>query len=231
MCDPLTIAGVGLTAASSLASASASDQVGAARTGVMNAETRRQGNFDNESTGVNNTARDRYADFGGKEDARAREVADFYKANSSGLPDSGPTAGAIPASTSNIVVQEGKKQAEKVGAFNTQQNQASAKLRGFGDVMATASRGTAQDAGRLGLINSFRRGSSAVVPLEMESANRAGDGTKMLADILGGVGKVSTFAGLSGVGQAAPSSPAEMARPHGSTVISSGKGWLSRLFG
>lgn len=198
MCDPVTIGGALLSTAGMVANASAQDQVGSARSGVMNAELFRQGGFDREAAGVNANARDRYANTQSAADAKRKEISDFFTANGGSVPLSGPTAGATPPSSSNITVQEGEKQGKKVAAFKAQQDGALADMRSTGDVLANASRGTALDATRLGLINSFKTGSSSVLPLELNNANNAGNGTKMLGDLLGGAGQVATFAGLSG---------------------------------
>lgn len=228
MCDPLTIAGVALTAASTVAGGIAQGQVDSARSDVMNRELFRQAGFDNEAAGINNKALGRYENAQADADAKRKEVADFYKTNSGELPTSGPTSGAIPPTSSNIIVQEGKKQQDKVGAFNTQQNEALAGLRSFGDFFGDVSRGTARDAGQLGMVNSFKKGSQAVVPLELQQANTAGNGTKLLGDILGGLGSVGTFAGLSGVnpfggsGITVAGSPASAAAPHGTKPIARG---------
>lgn len=225
MCDPLTIAGVALTAASSVAGMSAQSQVDSARNDVTNRELFRQGGFDNEAKAVNNQARDRYENVNAGADAKRKEIADFYKSNSGDLPTSGPTAGTMPTTSSNVIVQEGKKQRDKVGAFNTQQNESLAGLRSFGDYFADAGLGTARDAGELGMINNFKKGSQAVVPFELQKANTAGNGTKLLGDILGGLGSVGTFAGLSGMnpfgggGVAVAGSPASAAAPHGTKAI------------
>jgi hypothetical protein len=71
-------------------------------------------------------------------------------------------------------------------------------LRAFGDILGDTSRLQARDASQVGTIGSFKRGSSAVLPLELDEANHAGDGMKVFGDLLGGFGGIATSAGLSG---------------------------------
>lgn len=224
MCDPVTIGGLVLSAGGMVANSAAQSQVEGARSSAMNAEMFRQGEYDRDAVNVNATARGRYANAQGDMDAKRKEVADFYKTNSSDLPTSGPTTGAIPESSSNIVVQEGKKQGAKVSAFNTQQNDASANLRSFGDFFADAGRGNARDAANLGTVNSFKKDSQSVLPLELAQANTVGNDTKFLGDILSGLGTVGTFAGLSGFNPfggspIATSTPASFVAPHGAKAV------------
>jgi len=224
MCDPITAAGAAMSVGSMVANQAASDQVSGARSGVMSAELARQFGYDSEVNGINNGARDRYANTGADMDTRKKQVADFYGENNGGLPTAGPTAGSMPASDSGIIVQEGKRQGEKTAAFNTQQNDASANLRSFGDVLATKNLGTARDAGQLGIVNGFKAGSTGVLPLELQSANSAGNDLKMLGDVLGGAGQAATFAGLSGFDPfksttIAGTSPAAKAAPQGARAV------------
>lgn len=235
MCDPITAAGAALSIGGVLANSEAENQVSGARSGVMNAELARQFGYDSQTQGINNQARDRYAATGTDMDTRKKSVAEFYGANNEGLPTAGPTAGAMPASQSGIIVQEGKRQGEKTEAFNKQQNDASANLRSFGDVMATKSLGTARDAGELGIVNGFKAGSNSVLPLELQRANAAGNDMKMLGDVLGGVGQMATFAGLSGFDPfksttIAGTSPAAKAAPQGARAVSDGGGGIFSMF-
>lgn len=221
----MTAAGAAMSLGGVVANKAGADQVAGARGGLMNTELARQFGYDTESQGINNQARDRYANTGADMDARKKSVADFYAANNEGLPAAGPTAGAMPASSSGIIVQEGKRQGERTAAFNAQQNSAAADLRSFGDVLASKNLGTARDAGQLGAVNGFKAGSNAVLPLELQSANAAGNDMKMLGDVLGGIGTAATFAGLSGFdpfksgATIAGTSPAAKAAPQGARAV------------
>lgn len=196
ICDPISVGAGVLTLGSMAANSIASDQVASARSGVLSSEAQRQRGFDQETNAFNTSSTNGYDNTQGKMGQRAMQVADFYKSQNGGLPVSGPTTGVIPASSSNIVNTEGKTQQAKVSAFNDQQNGALAKLRSFGDILGGADRNTALNTANVGTINSFKRGDAALVPMQLEEANNAGNGTKLFGDILGGLGKVGMFAGL-----------------------------------
>ncbi len=104
----------------------------------------------------------------------------------------------MPQSSSNITVQADTKARGDARAFTDKTGRALGDLRSFGDLMGELGRGTARDAGYVGQIGGFKKGSSAVLPHELEAANSKGSGMKMLGDVLGGIGKVGLSAGLSG---------------------------------
>lgn len=237
MCDPITLGGLALSIGSTVAGSVAQGQVDDARSGRMSAERGRQAQYNQQADAINDRSQGRYGNFQEQEDAKAKEVADFYKANTSALPTGGSTSGAMPEAGSNILVQEGKKQMDRVGRFGTQQSEALGKLRSFGDTLGGISREQSKDAGELGKLGSFRRGSAGVLPLELEEANSAGNDMKLFADILGGAGKVGTMAGLSGgtgggiMNVSATGGMKPGASVEGSPIINSGGGIFSRMFG
>lgn len=201
MCDPISAGAAVLSAGSMLANSSAQDQVSSARSGVLSAEAGRQQGFNTEANNLNTASANGYDNTTGKMADRAMSVAKFYGSQNGGLPTSGPTAGTIPASSSNIVNSESKAQQGKVAAFNDQQNTALGQLRSFGDILGGADRNTALNTANVGNINSMKQGDAALTPLLLENANNAGNGMKMFGDILGGLGKVGLYAGLSGAGK------------------------------
>lgn len=194
MCDPLTIAGIALTVGSTAANTIAANQVNAAREDVLAAERIRQRGLDQEADTINAQSQDRYKDFGTQQDAKAASLADLY----TGQNVTPPSAGMLPTSMSDLVVNEQARQGEKAQAFTDQQGEGLARLRAFGDLLGGISLKQGRDAGQIGQIGGFKQGSSAVVPYELDQANRAGDGLRTFADILGGLGSIGTTAGLSG---------------------------------
>jgi len=197
MCDPLTIAGVVLTGASAAANSAAQSKVQSARDDAMAAERIRQKGFDREADATNAHAQGQYEDFSGKQDQRKTELADYYKGQTAQPVDqTGPVA--LPASSSNVTVQAENTARGQAKAFTDKQGETLAGMRSFGDLLGTLGRGTARDAITVGQIGGFKKGSSAVLPYELEAANSKGSGMKMLGDILGGVGKIGIGAGLSG---------------------------------
>lgn len=196
--DPLTIgAGLASVGAAGLGAA-ANGQVGAARHAAEMAELQRQSRWDDQIRQLQQQSLGRFDDFAPKMSERAGSVADFYKASGGALPSSGVTAGVLPQSDNVALLKEGGRQMGKVDAFNTQQGKALGNLRSFGDIMGNANRGMAIDNGFISGINSEKQGSASILASELEAANKAGDGLKTFADILGGLGKVGMTAGLGG---------------------------------
>lgn len=233
MCDPLTIAGIALTAGSTAINTIASGKVNSARNDAMAAERIRQHTLDQEAAGVNTKSQDRYQDFQGKQDKASTDLGKYFTSQDVAEPTA---ESALPTSASNIVVQEEAKQRGKAQDFTDKTGNALGNLRAFGDVLGDTSRGQARDAGYIGQINGFKQGSSGVLPYELDSASHAGDGLKLFGDILGGVGGITTKAGIVGK-PAVPSTLSSVIgyNPAGSyfpAAPSSGLGGsLGRLFG
>lgn len=197
MCDPLTIAGVVLTGASAAANSAAQSSVQKARDDAMAAERIRQKGFDREADATNAHAQNQYEDFGGKQDERSTKLADYYKSQTAQpVTDAGPVA--MPASSSNVTNIATEKASADAKAFTDKQGASLGQLRSFGDLLGELGRGTARDAITIGQIGGFKKGSSAVLPYELEAANGKGGGMKTFGDILGGLGKIGVSAGLGG---------------------------------
>ena len=194
MCDPLTIAGVTLALGSTAANSVAQSKVANAREDSMAAERIRQRGLDREADAINTKSQDRYQDFGGQENAKAKELGDFFK--SSGDTTAAGNAQAakdqiMPASGSNIVVQDEAKQRGAAKDYADQQAGALGTLRSFGDLLGGISREQARDAGTIGQIGGFKRGSANVLPLELDAAGQKGGTFRTLGDILGGMSSVA----------------------------------------
>lgn len=199
MCDPITIAGIAATVGSTVVNSMATGQANAARNDVLAAERIRQGGLDREAQALNVASQDRYEDFGGQQEIRAQTLGDYFAAPA---PDAvNQTAGTnMPSGSSNIEVREMAKQSAKAKSFTDQQAQALGDLRSFGDLLGDTSRMQSRDASLVGQIGGMKRGSSGVIPLELDQASRAGDGLKVFGDILGGVGSIATGYGLTSGG-------------------------------
>ena len=156
MCDPLTIAGMALTAGSTVANSMAANKAAKARSSVMAAERVRQGMLDKEADALNLTSRERYTDFPEKQEERAGQLADLYNA-----PEATPAGELLPATTSNVTVQETEKQKAKAKEYTTKQGKALGTLRSFGDYLGDVSRSQAREAGLVGQIGGFKQGSAA----------------------------------------------------------------------
>lgn len=195
MCDPITIAGVALSAGGLAANTVANNRVQKARKDAMAAERIRQQGLDAEAAALNLGSQDRYQGFQGQQDTRGSELGQYFQEQASPL-DTPVTA--MPASNSNITVQEEGRQRGEARDRSDKEAGALGQLRGFGDLLGGISRLQARDASKIGQIGGFKQGSSGVLGMEMEGANSAGDKMKFLGDILSGAGRVATGAGLSG---------------------------------
>lgn len=197
MCDPLTIAGIALTAGSTVMNSIGASKAAAARDDALAAERVRQKSLDSEAQTLNTQSQDRYQDFSGQQDAQSQQLGDFFQNQTVAEPT---TAEALPTSTSNITVQEEANQRAKARDFTGHQAAALGNLRAFGDLLGGIGRQQARDASLVGQIGGFKTGSSNVLPLELDEASHKGDGFKLFGDILGGLGSVATMGGMSGQG-------------------------------
>lgn len=205
MCDPITIAGLALTAGSTVANTMAQSKIQAARNDALAAERIRQNTYDKEAAALNVKDQNSYTNFADQQDAKSQELGDYFQSQQlSSQADTAAAAGeqtaaaALPTSASNITVQEEAKQRAKAKDFTDTQAASLGKLRSFGDLMGDLGRSQARDASLIGQIGSFKKGSSAVLPYELEAAQEKGNSLKLFGDLLGLGGSVATAAGLGG---------------------------------
>lgn len=201
MCDPITIAGIALTAGSTVANTMAASKAQGARDDALAAERIRQRGFDDETSVLNEQSRARYDDFEGQQDAKANELGQYFSSQQVAAGDQNAAATAettVPQSGSDLTVREEAKQRGQARDFTDKTGAALGNLRAFGDVLGNISRGQARDASLIGQIGGFKQGSSNVVPLELDQANQAGNGLKLFGDILGLGGSIAVGKGLSG---------------------------------
>src|SRR6185295_1890307 len=175
MCDPLTIAGMALTAGSTVASAMAQNKVAKARSQVMSAESERQKKLDLEAQGINTTSQDRFGDkFGAGMDERGQQLGDYFANETIPATDATGAPTEIMPQTDSVVTQQAVGESKgKAGAYTGQQAKALGALRSFGDYLGGVSRQQARDAGLVGQIGGFKRGSSDIVPYELDVAGHA----------------------------------------------------------
>lgn len=191
----MTIAGVALTAGSTVVNSMAASKAAKARDGALAAERIRQGTLDQEANAINAQSQDRYKDFEGQQQAEATKLGDYFAGQTTPEPTA---AEALPSSGSNITVQEESKQRGQARDFTNKTGEALGNLRSFGDLLGSIGRDQARDASLIGQIGGFKGGSSNVLPFELDEASQKGSGLKLFGDILGGVGGLATSAGLSG---------------------------------
>lgn len=200
MCDPITLIGAAATIGSVGANYVANQQAQNARNDAMAAERIRQRQLDQEAAGLNNQSRDRYENFGDQQGERAGKLKEYYADVGNRITAPLPTEAPIGSKASGVVAQEMAKQGAKADAFADQQNTALAGKNAFGSLFGDISRLQARDAGLVGQLAGFKKGSAGILPLELEAAAQKGAGLKLAGDILGGLGSIGVKAGLGGAG-------------------------------
>jgi len=204
-------------AGSTVANTIGNKQAEKALAGAQNAERVRQKQFDDQSFALNTASQNRFADMPAQMDTKATDLAEMFNAPAEEQPVD-PVL-AMPESSSNIVTSRENAAKAKAKGETDQRATDLGKLRSFGDILGGASRMQGRDAAELGLIGSMRRGSQAVLPLELQAAQDKGRGMRMFGDILsmGGamVGPGGFFGGGGGglFGPGAASSIRPMPNP------------------
>jgi hypothetical protein len=204
LCDILTLGGLALSGASAFANAQAQSQIQNARDDAMAAERIRQQKYDTQADALNTQSQDRYQDIKGQQDKTSKKLGDYFgeQATAKQANSAAPNVQmAMPASSSNITNAAEKSARGQARSFTNQQAGALGQLRSFGDLLGGIGREQAQDASLIGQIGGFKRGSSNVLPLELEAANQKGGGWKLFGDLAGGFGGLALNSGLTGGGQ------------------------------
>ena len=194
MCTPLIA--LALTAAGTAASAAGVKKAQKAQDGAREAERTRQKGFQSEAdaraagnqastgkgatdSGMKKAEEERKA----ASDAAVAEVKAPVEATGANLAGDGSAA--------KLVAGETATQAAKGLGYAIQQGAAKAKLSGFNDVgfeNALLNARTNQDIAR---IANFAKGSSDVLPVELEAAARKGQGLRTLGSVLSTAGTIS----------------------------------------
>jgi hypothetical protein len=187
-----------LTAGSTVANTMAQNKVAKARSQVMSAERERQQKLDVEAQALNTTSQNRYQGFGENMDKRGEELGDYFAQDIPATDATGAPTEIMPKSDSVVTQQEIANQKETAGKYVGQQAKALGTLRSFGDYLGGVSRDQARDAGLIGQIGGFKKGSSEVTPFELEAAGHKGDRLKMLGDVLQFAGSAAMGKGLQG---------------------------------
>lgn len=202
MCDPFSATAAALTIAGTAATSAGVGQANKARSQALGAERSRQQGYTNTNfntagntlENVSRPAQDQYyADAQG-----ARRGA--YAAPISNVPFASPIA-----PTSPVIAGEYQR------AGNTQMNKslgealAKANLDAYGDAQQKTGINTTHNAQDIGITSQEASASQNVLPLEVQNAQRKGQGLRTLGDILTGVGQVAGLGGLgTGLFSAAP---------------------------
>lgn len=226
MCTPLAIAALALTAGGVAANQMASNQVERKREGYLSAERERQKGYHQKAENLNAESASKFGDFAEDQTTKAQQLGDLLAAQSKSLPtgQTGQTsvASPLPSSSSNIVSQERAKQLGKTNEYSTQQAHALGNLRSFADILANDNMLMAKNDSLIGQEDSFMKGSSSVLPLELEAANNAGSGWRLAGTIMSGLGTAASLGSAAVAGGAAGA--AEGAAQAGAQTAEAGSG-------
>ena len=173
-----------------------------ARNDALAAERVRQNQLDDEAALLNQKAQARYEDFGGQQEERKSKLTELYQqapqsADAAVGEANASAAGVMPTATNDIVTREVSKQSENAKAYTDQQGAARAGLTSFGDLLGDVSLLQGRDASQVAQIGGFKRGSSSIMPYELEEANQKGAGLRLFGDILGGIGSMGVTSGIT----------------------------------
>jgi hypothetical protein len=194
MCYPVAIA-LALTAAGSAAQAAGARRAAKAMEGARVAESLRQKGFQDQATQVSDESLKKSgkdsteAGMKAAADARAAEsdaaVADVRR------PIEATGENLAGDQTANrVMATEGDIQAARNLGFAGQQGAAKSNLLSFNDVTFQNAINNMRAGQQLNTISNFMRGSSNVLPIELEAASRKGDNLKTLGTVLSTAGSV-----------------------------------------
>lgn len=198
MCDPLSIAGAALSIGGMVAQNQGAKAAVSAREGVMNAEAARQAAIRDQQKATFDTSLNQLdqpaqqADLKKNQDARAAAVNSIVT----------PTNPAVPVTGSapTIVKSTIAKALSDALAYGKKQGIAQGNLAGYGDLNFDNGVNLARSGIRQAQLGNFSAGSSAVVPSELEAANRKGAGMRSFGQVLSGAGQLAGLGGAMGMG-------------------------------
>lgn len=201
MCTGLELAvAAGLSGGSMLANQRAQRQVERARRDVLNAENLRQAEFDRQSSARVNEAIDLFAPEAQKtqrqELGKTRQM-EINEATAELEAEALPTGKNAP----KVIQRQQASSGNIAGAIAPELGDARARLGAFNLQNLLNNIGVQRSAQDVSRIAGLQRGSSSVVPLELERANTAGRGMKNLATILQLAGTANSLFDPFGFGQ------------------------------
>lgn len=154
-----------------------------AREDALAAQRIRNRNLDKQSFAINDQSRERFENVDTQQAERSDSLADIFRSASAAAP--AETTAPVMPNSGNVVLQNRAREAsDEAREFTDQRAEALADFRSFGDLFGSIGRAQARDAGELGMLGGFRRGSQSVLPLELDAASREGSNMRLLGDLL-----------------------------------------------
>lgn len=198
MCDPLSAAAAALSVGGMVASKMGTDSQVSARNKVTSAEMDRQRSYQAQ-------AGDQFSKTLGGFDP-STQTADLNKADANRTAAVNaavtPTNPAVPVAGSAPTIVKSTIAKTMGDAMNYAKSQgiAQGKLQGYGDVNLGNNVNLAQGGLVQSRLGDFSNRSMAILPLELEDANRAGSGMRSFGSLLSGAGTLAGAGGALGLG-------------------------------
>lgn len=197
MCDPMSITGATLALAGTAASAKASSDRAGARSDAMEAEAIRQKRYSDQAGAVWQDSLDQYDEPKQTQQLQDVEADRTAKIQESvGLSDGSEynPGGSAPA----VVKTEIAKKMGEAMKQGRQDAAGRARMGAFNSSMFNNDMNMADNRRGIGMYGTFARGSSNVLPAELQAANEEGAGWATFGDILSGAGTAAGMAGAAG---------------------------------
>lgn len=204
MCNPVAIIGAIAAVAGGAMQYSAAKDREKDLKGLQRRETDRQNKLYNEAAVNLKKSQDSYQSgtFQEKMDMAAGErEAQYAKANAAAPRINDPLGGST--SSGNVNITDAFSRALTGGMDQaTQQGALRAELASFGDQLGTTNRENNRRTGDIGMIGSFSRGSSNVLPIELQHAATKERSKATIGSVLQAVG-MAMMGGAGGAGAGA----------------------------
>lgn len=162
------------------------------------AERIRQNRLDDEAFALNQQSQARYDDAPDKIEDQAEGLADLFRGSIETAP--AQAVATLPQTSNNVVNNAAAKAATETARRGSERADQLGNLRGFADFFGDAQRAQARDFGQLGMLGGFKRGSSSVLPVELDAASQAGAGFRTLGDFFNLGAGLSLQKALRGTG-------------------------------
>ena len=195
MCTPAIFA-LALTAAGSAAQAAGARRAAKAMAGARTAESIRQKGFQDQATQVNDQSLSKSgraateADMKAAEESRAADAAAATAEVRKPIEATGDNLAGDTTGNAVMASETGQQAARNLG-FANQQGAAKANLLSFNDVTFQNAINNMRAGQQLNTISNFMRGSSNVLPIELEAASQKGNNLKTLGTLLSTAGSIT----------------------------------------
>lgn len=196
MCDPLSIGGLALAAGSTGLGMVGAQKQADARDDAMQAEFARQDRYSEGAMQAFDQSLGEYQD--PAQDLAAKKAERRESLEGAVTGGSGGPGIPLPGSTPEVVKSEIARRMVEALDEGKAEARRMADLGAFGAWQQDTGRAVNQNQTEIGKYANFSRGSSGVLPQELQDANQEGAGFRFAGDILGAAGSAANMAGSMG---------------------------------